>query len=55
MIGLMSVIQTYIWSLRRYIRQYNKSIIPIRQLWKTFETIPKIQNMDDFPSFVYKT
>lgn len=55
MIGLMDVIQHYIWNIRRYIRQYNKAIIPVRQLWKTFETIPKIQNMDDFPSFVYKT
>jgi len=55
MIGLMDVIQTYIWSIRRYIRQYNKAIIPVRQLWKTFETIPKIQNMDNFPWFDYKT
>ena len=54
MIGLMDVIQTYIWNIRRYIRQYNKAIIPVRQLWKTFESIPKIQNMDNLPGFEYK-
>lgn len=54
MVGLMGVILTYFWSIRRYIRQYNKNIIPIKQLWKTFDTTPYIHQNDDDPEYSYK-
>lgn len=54
MIGLMWIIQTYIWSIRRYIRQYHKNIIAVKQLWNTFDSIPLIQKKENMPNFINK-
>jgi hypothetical protein len=54
LLQLLGTISRYIWNIRKYLKEYYKSIVHIEKLRNTFETIPIMENDSDKKKFIYK-
>jgi ABC-type multidrug transport system fused ATPase/permease subunit len=54
LLQLINTVSTYIWNIRRYLKEYYKSIVHIEKLRETFSSIPSIKDSTDKKEFNYK-
>ncbi len=55
LLQLINTISMYIWNIRRYLKEYYKSIMHVEKLRETFANIPYMKITKNEKEFIYKT
>ncbi len=54
LLQLINTVSTYIWNIRRYLKEYYKAIVHIEKLRDTFNSISTMQDSANKKKFIYK-
>jgi ABC-type bacteriocin/lantibiotic exporter with double-glycine peptidase domain len=54
LLQLINTVSRYIWNIRKYLKEYYKSIVHVEKLRDTFDTIPTMEDDSDKKQFIYK-
>ncbi|HCY20499.1 TPA: hypothetical protein DIC40_01265 [Patescibacteria group bacterium] len=51
LLQLLNIVSRYVWNIRKYLKEWYKSIVHIDKLWETFDSISSMKNTKDIKKF----